>query len=218
MATKRVVVRELGSLDYDATLAAMQEFTSGRSEETDDEFWLLEHPAIFTLGRGGRTEHLLEPGDIPVVRSDRGGQVTYHGPGQLILYTLTDIGRLQLGIRSFVSVLEDATIRLLAQYGIAAVARKDAPGVYVDNKKIASLGLRLRKGRSYHGLSLNVDMDLEPFSRIDPCGHAGLEATQLRQLGGPTELRGIGKALCRHLAEGLKYDTIVYLTKADAAP
>jgi lipoyl(octanoyl) transferase len=217
MATRRVVVRELGSRDYDATLAAMQGFTSSRNEETDDEFWLLEHPAVFTLGRGGRTEHLLEPGDIPVVRSDRGGQVTYHGPGQLILYTLTDIDRLQLGIRSFVSVLEDATIRLLAEYGVTAAARKGAPGVYVNERKIASLGLRLRKGRSYHGLSLNVDMDLEPFTRIDPCGYSGLEVTQLRHLGGPTDIRGVGRALCRHLADGLKYDTIEYLIKTDAA-
>lgn len=199
-------------------LAAMQAFTSARGESTADEFWMLEHPPIFTLGRGGRSEHLLEPGEIPVIRSDRGGQVTYHGPGQLILYTLTDVARLQLGIRAFVSVLEEATIRLLADYGITAAARKDAPGVYVDNRKIASLGLRLRKGRSYHGLSLNVDMDLEPFSRIDPCGYAGLEVTQLRDLGGPTDIRTVGRALCRHLADGLKYDTIDYPTTAGAAP
>jgi lipoyl(octanoyl) transferase len=204
----RVIVKELGRRDYRETLQAMQDFTAARSTVTPDELWLLEHPAVFTLGRGAQLDHLLSPGDIPVIRSDRGGQVTYHGPGQIVLYALVDIERRGRGIRSFVNVLERAVVTLLTDYGIEARARAEAPGVYVAERKIASLGLRIRKNRSYHGLSLNVAMDLEPFSRINPCGYAGLEVTQLCDLGGPRDTQYVGQALCRHLTGLLDYDTI----------
>ncbi len=160
----------------------MRNFSAARDPDTPDELWLVEHPPVYTQGLKGKPEHLLRPGDIPVVATDRGGQVTYHGPGQLVVYCLIDLKRAELGIRKLVSSLENAVIELLAGYGVAAVARPEAPGVYVAGKKIASLGLRVRRGRSYHGLSLNVAMDLEPFSRINPCGYPGLGVTQLRDL------------------------------------
>jgi lipoyl(octanoyl) transferase len=173
-------VRYLGRLQaYEPVWLAMQAFTQARSERTSDELWVLQHRPVFTLGQAGRIEHVLNPGTIPLVKSDRGGQVTYHGPGQLVIYTLLDIGRLNLGSRALVSRIEQAIVDLLAHYGILAAANPDAPGVYVDGCKIASLGLRIRNGRAYHGLSLNVDMDLEPFQRINPCGHAGMQMVQL---------------------------------------
>lgn len=176
-------VRQLGVADYESVWHDMQAFTSARTPVTPDELWLLEHPPVFTLGRNGKREHLLDTGAIPVVQVDRGGQVTYHGPGQLVAYTLLDITRRQLGVQSLVRILEQAVIDLLADYRIDGRRRDKAPGVYVDGRKIAALGLRVRKGRSFHGLSLNVDMDLGPFALINPCGYRGLEVTQLTDLG-----------------------------------
>ncbi len=161
----------------------MQAFTAGRNPDTPDELWQVEHPPVFTQGLVGKAEHLLRPGEIPVIQVDRGGQVTYHGPGQVVLYCLLDVRRLGFGVRTLVTALEQAVIDLLAAYQIAAHAEPTAPGVYVGDAKIAALGLRIRQGRCYHGLSLNVDMDLEPFSRINPCGYPGLRVTQLRDLG-----------------------------------
>ncbi|TRX00768.1 lipoyl(octanoyl) transferase LipB [Candidatus Methylobacter oryzae] len=176
-------IRDLGLQDYQSTWQAMQQFTQNRGAETADEIWITEHPAVYTLGLNGKREHLLDTGDIPVVSSDRGGQVTYHGHGQLVVYTLLDIKRLNLGVRQLVTILEQAMISTLARYNINAVARADAPGVYVDGKKIGSIGLRIKKNCSYHGLSLNNNMDLRPFDRINTCGYPGLEVTQLADLG-----------------------------------
>ncbi len=178
-------IKNIGLVDYLATWETMREFTEARHPETTDEIWLVEHPPVFTLGRNGDPAHILNATGIPIVESDRGGQVTYHGPGQLVAYTLFDLNRLGIGIRSLVTGLENAIISILSQYGIKAQARRDAPGVYVDGRKIASLGLRIRKGCSYHGLSLNVDMDLTPFTAINPCGYPGLEVTRLADLGVP---------------------------------
>jgi len=181
----------------------MRDFTDARGPETADELWLLEHPPIFTLGQAGRPEHILEPGAIPVLRVDRGGQVTYHGPGQLIAYLLLDLDRAHLGVRALVQLLETAVIDLLAGYGISAQARHDAPGVYVDGAKVASLGLRIRRRCSFHGLALNVDLDLEPFQRINPCGYPGLAVTRLVDLGLTTPCQQLGAELSIHLARGL---------------
>lgn len=186
-ASPAPVVRPLGRRDYAETLALMRQFTDTRTAETADELWLLEHAPVFTQGQAGRPEHLLLPGDIPVVQSDRGGQVTYHGPGQLIVYVLADLHRLGYGIRTLVTRLERSMIGLAARHGIRAYADPDAPGVYVDatdgtRMKLGSLGLRVRRGCTYHGLSLNVAMDLEPFARINPCGYQGLRVTQLSEL------------------------------------
>ena len=172
-------VRRLGRKPYRDTLARMQSFTTHRDASTPDEIWLLEHPAVFTLGQAGRREHVLAAGDIEVVQSDRGGQVTFHGPGQLVVYTLLDLTRRGLGVRETVCLLEESVIVTLAQFGVVADRRDGAPGVYVAGEKIAALGLRVRHGRCYHGLSLNVDMDLEPFSRINPCGYPGLAVTRV---------------------------------------
>lgn len=176
-------IKNLGTQDYQSVWNAMREFTEARVAETEDELWLLQHFPVYTLGRNGDPAHILDPAGIPVVNSDRGGQVTYHGPGQLIVYTLFDLDRLRIGVRTLVSGLENAAIACLAQYGVHAVARRDAPGVYVDDRKIAALGLRIRRGYSYHGLSLNVDMDLAPFATINPCGFQGMEVTRLADLG-----------------------------------
>ena len=176
-------LRSLGHREYQPVFAAMQAFTAARDAATPDELWWVEHPPIFTQGLAGKAEHLLAPGDIPVAQVDRGGQVTYHGPGQVVVYCLLDVRRLGLSVRGLVTMLERSVIDLLAAHGVAGRARPDAPGVYVGDAKVASLGLRLRQGRSYHGLSLNVAMDLEPFTRINPCGYPGLRVTQLRDLG-----------------------------------
>ncbi|WP_323790846.1 lipoyl(octanoyl) transferase LipB [Thiolapillus sp.] len=198
-----VIIRDLGQEDYIQTWRAMRDFTDIRGPDTPSEIWLLEHPPVFTQGQAGKAEHVLHPGDIPVVQSDRGGQVTYHGPGQLIAYLLLDLKALNRGIRSLVTAMENAVIHLLADQGIEAVARPDAPGVYVDEKKIAALGLRVRRGYTYHGLALNLDMDLEPFQRINPCGHAGQEVTRLKDLGVDMDRRQAGReligGLCREL-------------------
>ncbi len=176
------VIRRLGLRDYQRVWREMQAFTATRTADSADEIWLLEHPPVFTLGLNGKREHLLAPGDIPVVACDRGGQVTYHGPGQIITYLMLDLKRRGLGVKEMVRRMEQTVIDLLAAHGIDGERRAGAPGIYVDGKKIAALGLRIKRGCSYHGLSLNVDMDLEPFSRINPCGYRGLETTQLREL------------------------------------
>ena len=181
--TKSLQIRQLGRVLYEPTWHEMQSFTDRRTAETLDELWFLEHPPVFTLGRNSKAEHLHDTGDIQVVQSDRGGQVTYHGPGQLIAYVLLDINRRQLGVQSLVNLLEQTVINLLSDHGIFAERRTKAPGVYVENRKIAALGLRVRKGCSFHGLSLNVDMDLAPFSMINPCGIEDLEVTQISDLG-----------------------------------
>jgi lipoyl(octanoyl) transferase len=180
--TSAPLVRWLGRVEYAATWREMQAFTDRRDEQTRDEIWCLEHPPVFTLGMNGKPEHVLAAGDIPVINIDRGGQVTYHGPGQLVVYPLLDLRRLQLDVRELVVALENAIIATVAQWGITAIGKRDAPGVYVDGRKLASIGLRIRRGCSYHGLALNVAMDLEPFSRINPCGFQGLQVTQLRDL------------------------------------
>ncbi len=176
---RAVVIRHLGCVPYEPTWHAMQHFTQTRDADSADEIWLLEHPRVFTQGQAGKAEHVLAAGDIPVVQVDRGGQVTYHGPGQLIAYILVDVRRAGQGVRDLVTQIENSLIDVLSQYAVSARAKPDAPGVYVGEKKIASLGLRIRRGCSFHGLALNVDMDLQPFQRINPCGYAGMSMTQL---------------------------------------
>ncbi|AOA08109.1 MULTISPECIES: lipoyl(octanoyl) transferase LipB [Pseudomonas] len=207
-------IRELGVLDYERTWLAMQRFTDERKlvPDTQDEVWLVQHPPVFTQGQAGKAEHLLLPGDIPVVKSDRGGQVTYHGPGQLVAYLMLDVRRLGYGVRELVTRMEQCLIDLLASYGVSAAAKADAPGVYVDGAKIASLGLRIRNGCSFHGLALNVDMDLEPFRRINPCGYAGLAMTQLRDHAGPIEFAEVGARLRSQLVKHLDYAEQTTLT------
>ena len=205
-------IRELGEADYGSTWLAMKHFTDGRDKHTADEVWLVQHPPVFTQGQAGKAEHLLLPGDIPVVKSDRGGQVTYHGPGQLVAYLMLDVRRLGFGVRELVTRMEQCLIDLLASYGVTAVARPDAPGVYVEGAKIASLGLRIRNGCSFHGLALNVDMDLEPFRRINPCGYAGLAMTQLRDHAGPIEFAEVGARLRSQLVKHLDYAEQTTLT------
>ncbi|WP_295879441.1 lipoyl(octanoyl) transferase LipB [uncultured Thiohalocapsa sp.] len=178
----------LGRVPYHDCWRAMQRFTDARTAATDDALWLAEHPPVFTQGQAGRAEHLLQPGEIPVVQTDRGGQVTYHGPGQRIAYVLVDLRRLKLGVRRFVEALEGAVIDVLADFGVAAEARADAPGVYVAGAKIASVGLRVRHGCTYHGIALNLDLDLSPFRRINPCGLTGIEMTRLVDLVPPAEV------------------------------
>jgi lipoyl(octanoyl) transferase len=177
------IIRRLGSQDYLVTWQSMQSFTQARNSDSADEIWITEHPPVYTLGLNGKAEHLLNTGDIPVINSDRGGQVTYHGPGQLIIYTLLDIKRLDLNIRQLVTLLEQAMIAALAEFGVRAKARPEAPGVYVNGKKIGSIGLRIKKNCSYHGLSLNNQMDLQPFNNINPCGYPGLQVAQLSDFG-----------------------------------
>ncbi|KAA0694801.1 lipoyl(octanoyl) transferase LipB [Halopseudomonas laoshanensis] len=176
-----LVVRKLGQVDYLPTLEAMRKLTAERDASSADEIWLLQHPPVFTQGQAGKAEHVLAAGDIPIVQAERGGQVTYHGPGQLVAYLMLDIRRLNIGVRDLVSAMERALVSVLAEYEVAAAPRPDAPGVYVGAAKIASLGLRIRRGCSFHGLALNVDMDMQPFQRINPCGYAGLQMTQLRE-------------------------------------
>jgi lipoyl(octanoyl) transferase len=189
-----VQVKWLGRVAYEPTWRAMQALTDTRGPDTPDELWLLEHDPVFTLGMNADPTHVLDAGDIPVVQIDRGGQVTYHGPGQLVVYPLIDVRRVGIGVRSLVTALERAVIDLAAASGIKAECRANAPGVYVDGRKLASVGLRVRRGGSYHGLALNVNMDLAPFLRINPCGYAGLEMTQLAALGGPASVQAAGEA------------------------
>jgi lipoyl(octanoyl) transferase len=202
-AGARPLVRRLGRVEYDPTWRAMQRFTDERDAATADEIWLLEHPPVFTLGMNARREHVLAPGDIPVIQVDRGGQVTYHGPGQLVVYVLIDLRRAHYGVHALVRALEEAVIDYAAEHDIRAQCRRGAPGVYVEDRKLASVGIRIRRGASYHGLALNVDMDLEPFGRIDPCGYAGLEMTQLSALGGPNSVSAAADGLEPHLLRAL---------------
>ena len=196
-------IRRLGRVDYEPTWRAMQEFTAGRTPETPDELWVVEHPSVFTLGQAGKREHILSDVGIPVVKIDRGGQVTYHGPGQVVIYLLLDLQRLKIKVRELVTAIEQAIIDFLAEHGAAAGRRPGAPGVYVGDAKIAALGLRIRNGCCYHGLSLNVDMDLHPFTAINPCGYAGLEITQTRDLGIPLTAHEAGEQLSQHLLRQL---------------
>ena len=185
----------LGLAEYSPIFHAMEAFTDARNDRTEDELWVVEHPPVFTQGMAGKAEHLLARSNIPVVQIDRGGQITYHGPGQTVMYLLLDLRRAGIGIRALVSLIEESVIGYLQELGIRAQSRIDAPGVYVDGKKIASLGLRVRGGCTYHGVALNVDMDLEPFSRINPCGLVGMQMTQLRDLGVALDADAAGTAL-----------------------
>jgi len=195
-----LIVRRLGLRDYESTWRAMRLFTDRRDSDTADELWLLEHPPVYTLGKAGRSEHVIDPGGIPVIATDRGGQVTYHGPGQLVAYILLDLLRVGIGVRCLVQVLEQAVVDLLAGYGILSSARPYAPGVYVEGAKIAAVGLRIRRGCSFHGLALNVDPDLAPFSRIDPCGYPGLAVTAIAQLDASVEIGPVGTGLAEQIA------------------
>jgi lipoyl(octanoyl) transferase len=197
-------LRWLGRVEYEPTWRAMQTFTNERDASTPDQIWFLEHPPVFTLGMNAAPEHLLAPGDIPVVQIDRGGQVTYHGPGQLVVYPLLDVRRAGLGVRQLVMALESAIIDLLASWNIEAVAKREAPGVYVNGRKVASIGLRIRRGSSYHGLAFNVAMDLQPFQRINPCGYRGLEVTDLRSLGVNASVQEVADALSPRLLASLR--------------
>jgi lipoyl(octanoyl) transferase len=200
------LVRWLGRVDYAPVWRGMQDFTDTRGAATPDEVWFLEHAPVFTQGLNGRPEHLLATGDIPVVGIDRGGQVTYHGPGQLVVYALIDLRRRRIGVRQLVIGLENAVIALAACHGIAAAGRREAPGVYAGARKLASLGLRVRRGCSYHGLALNVDMDLEPFGRINPCGMAGLAMTQLSEFGVISDVHGVARSLAPLVCDSLGLD------------
>ena len=211
MDSNQALVRKLGLMDYQTVWQQMQRFTDQRDTATRDEFWLLEHPAIFTLGQAGKSEHLLAPGDIPVIKVDRGGQVTYHGPGQLVIYLLLDLKRRNLGVRQLVSIIESSLIRLLQRYDVKAQARKDAPGVYVQGAKIAALGLRVRRGCSFHGLSLNVDLDLEPFGRINPCGYQGMAVARLSDLiSKAPSVEQIAQPLLEELQAELGYNQLFF--------
>ncbi|MDX1551877.1 MAG: lipoyl(octanoyl) transferase LipB [Marinobacter sp.] len=198
-----LIVRTLGEQPYLETWEAMKSFTASRDTSTPDEIWLLEHPRVYTQGQAGKAEHILAPGDIPVIQVDRGGQVTYHGPGQLVVYLMIDLTRHKLGVRSLVDVIEQSIVRTLADFGITASPRPDAPGVYVDEAKIASLGLRVKRGCSFHGLALNVSMDMEPFRRINPCGYAGLAMCQVSDFVPGVEVSDVTSILSGELAANL---------------
>lgn len=206
--TQQPICKHLGQVPYQETWDAMKQYTLERDADTPDELWFLQHPPVFTQGLNGRKEHELMPGDIPVIPIDRGGQITYHGPGQLVVYPLIDLKRLKLNTRDLVCQLEKAIIACLAEYNIIALGKRDAPGVYVQERKIGSLGLRIKKQRSYHGLSLNVNMNLEPFSRINPCGYQGLVMTDIQkesQLSKPIKVEEIAAKLEKHLINSLGY-------------
>lgn len=204
--SSKLVIRSLGRQPYEPIWAAMQTFTDERDENTTDELWVLEHDPVFTQGQAGKEEHILAPGDIPIVKVDRGGQVTYHGPGQLVVYFLLDIRRRKMGVRQLVNAIEDAIVAMMAEYGVEAAARPDAPGVYVNGAKLCSLGLRIRKGCSFHGLALNVDMDLEPFLRINPCGYAGMQMVQSKDLNGPQSVNEAALHVTQIFARLLGYE------------
>lgn len=201
-----LIVRDLGLVEYQPTLEAMRKLTAERDADTPDEIWLLQHAPVFTQGQAGKAEHVLAAGDIPVIQVERGGQVTYHGPGQLVGYLMLDLRRLGLGVRELVTAMEQSLVELLASYAVEAAPRPDAPGVYVGHAKIASLGLRVRRGCSFHGLALNVDMDMQPFSRINPCGYSGLQMTQLSELvTGPVAMAEVAQRLEQALRNQLGY-------------
>ena len=210
-----LIIRQLASMDYTTVWQAMQKFTDDRNDDTQDELWLVEHPAVFTQGQAGKDEHLLMPGDIEVVKVDRGGQVTYHGPGQQVIYFMINLRRRKMGVRDLVTLLENGLIASLADFDITAKAKPDAPGVYVNDKKIASLGLRVRKGCSFHGLALNVNMDLSPFLRINPCGYQGLEMVQTADISQLKNTDQAGETLVKHLAKLLNTNNISYKTGWD---
>ena len=211
-----LIIRDLGVVDYTETWQRMQQFTDNRDESTVDEIWLLEHPPVFTQGQAGKEEHLLFPGDIPVVKVDRGGQVTYHGPGQLVAYVLLDIKRRKIGVRELVTMIEQVIVSALAAHAVNAYARPDAPGVYVNEAKVASLGLRVRKGCTFHGLALNVAMDLSPFSRINPCGYAGMRMVQSSDLGGPNSIEIAKQEISRQFISQLKISELTEVTGFEA--
>ena len=203
----KLIVRQLGRQAYQPIWQAMQDFTNNRHANSADEIWLVEHDPVFTQGQAGKEEHVLLPGDIPIVQVDRGGQVTYHGPGQQMLYVLLNMKRNKLGVRHLVTALEECIVNTLQAYNIQAYPKADAPGVYVDEKKLCSIGLRIRKGCSFHGLALNVNMDLSPFKRINPCGYAGLEMVDCAQLNGPTTLSEAGPKITDNLCTLLGIDS-----------
>ena len=207
--TAPCIIRELGRQPYEPVWRAMQRFTDARTDATVDELWLVEHDPVFTLGQAGKDEHVLAPGNIPVVHVDRGGQVTYHGPGQIVAFPLFDLKRLKVGVREYVCKIEQAMIDTLAEWNIDAVRKDGAPGVYVAGAKIGALGIRVRRGCTFHGLAFNIAMDLEPFHRINPCGYAGLAVTSMLDLGGPSSLDAVKPRLLDHLARqfGLRLAT-----------
>ncbi|MGW1442566.1 lipoyl(octanoyl) transferase LipB [Serratia rhizosphaerae] len=201
----KIIVRQLGLQPYEPVSQAMHNFTDRRSENTTDELWLVQHSPVFTQGQAGKAEHVLMPGDIPVIQSDRGGQVTYHGPGQQVMYVMVDLKRNKIGVRQLVSAIEDTVVHTLAHFHIDSRARPDAPGVYVGDQKICSLGLRIRKGSSFHGLALNVAMDLGPFQRINPCGYAGMQMTQVSALAPAVSLEDVAPVLVQEFVRQLGY-------------
>ncbi|AMJ56265.1 MULTISPECIES: lipoyl(octanoyl) transferase LipB [Stenotrophomonas] len=199
--TRPALLRDLGRQGYEPVWHAMQQFTDSRGDSTTDELWVVEHDPVFTLGQAGKDEHVLAPGDIPVLHVDRGGQVTYHGPGQIVVYPLLDLRRLGIGVRDYVCRIEQAIIDTLDEWNIGAERLDGAPGVYVDGAKIAALGIRVRRGCSFHGLAFNVSLDLEPFHRINPCGYAGMQVTSVLDLGGPSGIEAVKAVLLSHLAQ-----------------
>jgi len=199
-----LITRNLGLVEYHPTWQAMRDFTARRGAETPDELWLLQHPPVYTLGLAGKPEHLLRDGGIPLVKTDRGGQITYHGPGQIVAYLLLDVQRRDIGVKELVRRMEQAVIDLLAEYGVVAERREKAPGVYVNGAKIAALGLKVKSSGSYHGLALNVDMDLTPYAAINPCGYAGLQVTQTRDVGIDDDIAALTDKLAQHLSNNLQ--------------
>ncbi len=197
-------------MDYETVWHAMQQLTDDRDETVEDQLWLVEHPPVFTQGQAGKAEHLLNTGDIPVIQVDRGGQVTYHGPGQMVAYPLLNVKRLKIGVRQLVTDIEQTVVSVLAKYDIEAYPKADAPGVYVNGDKIASLGLRIRRGCSFHGVAFNINMDLEPFHRINPCGYAGLEMTQAKQLGGPQTVEQAANEFAEIFSQRLGYTQLIH--------
>lgn len=210
MSQDTLLIRNLGLQPYEPISTAMHDFTNRRDDSTADEIWLVEHPAVFTQGQAGKAEHILLAGDIPIVQSDRGGQVTYHGPGQQVVYLLLNLKRRQLGVRELVTVLEQTVVNTLAEFSITAYPRAEAPGVYVDGRKICSLGLRIRKGCSFHGLALNINMDLSPFLRINPCGYAGMEMTQVSHFVENITPADVRPRLVAHLIALLNHAPYIY--------
>ncbi|ENR5392079.1 TPA: lipoyl(octanoyl) transferase LipB [Providencia rettgeri] len=208
LSERAIIVRQLGLAPYRQVSDAMHQFTEHRMPETCDEIWLVEHPRVFTQGQAGKAEHVLAPGDIPVIQSDRGGQVTYHGPGQQVMYVMLDLKRNKIGVRELVTALENTVVNTLAHFNIAAYPRPDAPGVYVNGDKICSLGLRIRQGCSFHGLALNIDMDLEPFNRINPCGYSELKMTQVSDLAPKVSLSDVQPVLIRQFCDTLGFHIV----------
>jgi len=208
MTQNTVIVRQLGLRSYEPIWQKMQDFTDVRDDNSPDEIWFVEHEPVFTQGQAGKAEHVLAPGDIPVIQVDRGGQVTYHGPGQQMMYVLFNLRRLKIGVRELVTWLEECIVDMLQEYDINAYAKPDAPGVYVDDSKIASLGLRVRRGCSFHGLALNVNMDMSPFMRINPCGYAGMNMVQTSELNGPSQLDEVAQGLVKHMLKRLNAEHV----------